>query len=268
MPELPLDDITLHYEIAGDGPPLLLLGGMLSDSATWTPLVPLLTSHYTLIRPDNRTTGRTTPWDAPADMSHMVGDVIALLDYLGVPRCHVVGHSMGGLMTLELAGLHPDRVATATVLTSARVRSPRTNAVFDALLAIRRMPQGEEAWLRGLYPWIFGPAFFDDPAKVEMALEAALAYPFAQSADAMAHQIKAFQGFRPQAGLDQVTCPTLIGYAAQDILVPPDLARPGFAGIADKAEVTFEHAGHSVIWDAPQEIAAKLKPFLAAHPIG
>ena len=56
MPELALKDITLHYEVDGSGPPLVLLAGMLSDSATWAVIAPLLTQNFTIIRPDNRTT--------------------------------------------------------------------------------------------------------------------------------------------------------------------------------------------------------------------
>ncbi|APE45027.1 lipolytic enzyme [Sulfitobacter alexandrii] len=267
MPDLTLDDVTLHYEVDGDGPPLVLLAGMLSDSAAWTPLVPLLRDGFTVIRPDNRTTGRTTPWDAPARMPQMVADVIALMDHLGHPRFHVAGHSMGGLMTLELAGLFPGRVASATVMASGRVRSPRTTAVFEALLAIRRMPKGEEAWLRALYPWIFGPGFFTDPANAEAALEAAQAYPYAQTVDAMAHQLEGFKAFRPEARLSDIACATLVLYAAQDILVPPDLARPGFEGIADLREETVADAGHSIVWDAPQAVASHLGAFLKSHPI-
>lgn len=267
MPDLALNDLSLHYEVEGNGPPLVLLAGMLSDNAAWTPLVPLLRDRFTVIRPDNRSTGRTTPKDAPATMDLMVRDVIALMDHLGHARFHVAGHSMGGLMTLELAGLFADRVATATIMASGRVRSPRTTAVFDALLAIRRMPKGEEAWLRALYPWIFGPAFFTDPGNVGAALEAALAYPHAQSAEAMAHQMDAFSKFRPEAGLADITCPTLIFYAAQDVLVPPALAKPGFDGIGNKTEITIENAGHSIIWDAPKDVASRLLDFLSEHSI-
>jgi pimeloyl-ACP methyl ester carboxylesterase len=267
MPDLALKDITLHYEVDGSGPPLVLLAGMLSDSATWAVIAPLLTQNFTVIRPDNRTTGRTTPWDAPATIDQVVQDIMALMDHLGHDQFHLAGHSMGGLITLEIAGLFSDRIASATVMASGRVRSPRTNAVFDALLNIRRMPQGEEAWLRALYPWVFGPDFFNAPDNIEMALEAALAYPYAQTIDAMAHQIEALKAFRPQAGLDQIICPTLILYAGQDILVPPALARSGFAGITNKTEVTIENAGHSIIWDAPKDVVAHLSDFVNAHPI-
>ncbi len=267
MPDLPLDDVTLHYEIEGSGPPLLLLAGMLSDSATWAGLAPMLTDHYTVIRPDNRTTGRTIPWDAPADCSLMATDALALMNHLGFDRFHVGGHSLGGLLSLEIANMAPSQVMTATVLASGRVRSPRTAGVFDALLAIRRAPEGEEMWLRGLYPWIFGNGFFESSDNIETALEAARGYPYAQSADAMAHQVAAFRAFRPKAKPDQITCPTLVLYAGQDLMIPPSLARPSFAAITNLTEVTIEHAGHSIVWDAPQDVASHLIKFLGAHPI-
>ena len=47
MPDLPLSDISLHYEVDGRGPPLLMLAGMLSDSASWGALAPLLSDHFT-----------------------------------------------------------------------------------------------------------------------------------------------------------------------------------------------------------------------------
>lgn len=267
MPDLNLTDISLHYEVDGNGPPLLLLAGMLSDSASWGPLVALLSDQFTVIRPDNRTTGRTTPWDADVNVMQMVQDALALMDHLGHPRFHVAGHSLGGLMTLEIAGLAPARMATAGVLASGRVRSPRTAAVFDALLTIRRAPHGEEMWLRALYPWVFGQAFFKDPQNIEDALAAARAYPYVQTADAMAHQITAFRGYRPQSALDQITAPTLVLYAGQDVLVPPEMARPGFSVIPNLTEVTIKDAGHSIVWDAPNQVAQHLKHHLTANPI-
>lgn len=267
MPDLKLDDISLHYEVDGNGPPLLLLAGMMSDSATWAPLLPTLTKDFTVIRPDNRTTGRTTPWDAPISVAHMAQDALALMDHLGHTQFHAAGHSMGGLMSLELTAMAPDRVITATVLASGRARTPRTMAVFDALLAVRRASGGEHTWLRALYPWIFGQAFFADPLHAETALAAAFAYPHAQTADAMAHQMEALRGFRPQSKLDQITCPVQILYAGDDLLVPPAQSKPSFTAIPNLTEATIDGAGHSIVWDAPAEVAEHMRRFLQANPI-
>lgn len=263
MPDLDLDDIRLHYEVAGDGPPLLLLAGMMGDSASWAPLLPLLAERFTVICPDNRTTGRTVPRDAPVSLAQIGADAMALMDHLGHQRFSIAGHSMGGLVTLDLAALHGDRIERAAVLASGRVRSPRTAAVFDALLAVRRAPQGEEMWLRALYPWVFGAAFLSDPAAMEAAIAAARAYPHAQDADAMAHQLAALKSYRPAARVEDIPCPVLVLYAEEDVLIPPAAARPGFAAIPDLTEHTVPGAGHSIVWDAPEAVAAHLHGFMA-----
>jgi len=267
MPDLKLDDITLHYEVEGTGPPLVLLGGMLSDSASWGPIVAPLARTFTVIRPDNRSTGRTMPWHAPISVAHMARDALALMTHLGFARFHAAGHSMGGLMALELTALAPERIATATVLASGRTRTPRTMAVFDALLAVRRAQGGEETWLKALYPWVFGQAFFATPDKATMAMAAAQAYPYRQSADAMAHQMEALRTFRPLSKLEEIPCPVHVMYAEDDLLITPDAARKGFAKIPNLTEHTVEGAGHSIVWDAPEEVVQQMHGFLTAHPI-
>lgn len=263
MPDLSLPDVTLHYEIGGEGPPLVLLAGMLSDSATWGPILPLLEPHFTVIRPDNRTTGRTTPWDASVSVGEMAEDAVALMKHLGLDQFHVAGHSMGGLMGMEVAGLAGSRVLSLSILASGAVRIPRSMAMFDALLAIRNSgPDGEHLWLRALYPWVFRPAFFEDPSNVETALKAALAYPYAQTAQAMALQIDALRSFRPQIRPVDLTCPVQTLMAADDILIPPDLAIKSFEAIPDVQQHMVENSGHSIVWDAPDAVAGHIRDFI------
>lgn len=267
MPDLSLPEISLHYEVDSDGPPLLLLSGLLGDSASWGPLVPLLAAGHRVIRPDNRTTGRTVPWDAPVSIGAMARDALALMDHLGHDRFHVAGHSMGGLMGMELAGLAGDRIASLSILASAPVRVPRTMAVFDALRDIRAAPQGETLWLRAMYPWIFRPGFFTDPANVDMAVEAALAYPHAQSLAAMTHQIEALRGFRPETRPSDLSCPTQAVYGEHDLLIPEAEARAAFDRIPGISHHVIADAGHSIHWDAPDAVAQVIAAFTALHPV-
>lgn len=267
MPELSLKDVTLHYEIEGDGPPLLLLAGMMGDSASWGALAPLLTPHFTVIRPDNRTTGRTIPWNAPVSVHRMAQDAQALMQHLRHSSYHVAGHSMGGLMAMELAGLAGGALASLSILASAPVRVPRTAAVFDTLLKIRQSAAGEELWLRALYPWIFQPDFFNDAKNTENALKAALGYPHAQTADAMAHQIEALRSFRPTVRPADLACPTQTLFAEHDLLIPEPAGRTVFEAVPDITQHSVAGAGHSLHWDAPQAVADHLRSFIAQHPI-
>lgn len=267
MPDVNLNGITLHYEVDGTGPPLLLLAGMLSDSSTWAAFTPLITDHFTVIRPDNRTTGQTVLGDAPADVHLMAQDAVALMKHLDHDTYYVAGHSLGGLLALEVAQMNTGNIAGIGVIASGRRRMARTAAVFDALLAIRNAQGGEELWLRALYPWVFGQAFFETSDNIQMALDAALAYPHAQTLENMTRQIAAYRAFRPTPDLSQITAPTLTVFAGQDLLVPPDLVRASFSDLPNLTDVTIPDAGHSVIWDAPQETARHLTDFLTSHPI-
>lgn len=265
MPELKQDAITLHYEISGDGPPLLLLAGMLSDSASWGALYPLLEPHFTIIRPDNRTTGRTAPWDAPVSVGLMAQDAQALMAHLGYDHYHVAGHSMGGLMALELAGMEGGKVASLQVLASGPVRVPRTMAIFDTVYALRKGTTDQTLWLRALYPWLFSQKFFEDPQSTQIALQAALNYPHAQSLEAMAHQIEALRGYRPRVDLTSLRCPTQVMFAADDLLIPEDASWTALSKIPGATKVVIPDAGHSLHWDAPEAVADKVTAFIQAR---
>jgi 3-oxoadipate enol-lactonase len=97
----------------GEGPVVLLLHLGVGDSTAYDDIWPGLTAVARAIRFDYRAYGRspaaTEPWS-------IVGDVLTILDRLGVDRAHVVGNSMGGGAALDLAVLHPSRVASLTLL--------------------------------------------------------------------------------------------------------------------------------------------------------
>ncbi len=263
MPKLERPDLSLHYEITGDGPPLLMLAGFMSDHASWTPLIPLLRDHFTCITPDNRTTGQTTPWDAPVSIDLMCKDALALMDHLRYDRYHVIGHSMGGIIALHMAQEVPQRMASAHVAASAPVRLPRNTALFANMIAIRRSNAPPDTWLRALFPWLFNPLVYHDPAALDQAVADSLAYPHAQTADAMEHQLTALRGF-DGTDLAKPTCPTQVLIGALDLIVPPDHI---LAVLNHLPHHILEGAGHSIHWDAPESVAELLMKFATKHPI-
>ena len=171
MPNLSIGDITLHYEIEGSGPPMMLLAGMLSDSASWGPVVPALAKHYTVIRPDNRLTGRTTPALTDAGPVIYAQDALALMDHLGLEQADIVGHSMGGLIGLEMASAAPERLASLTLAGTAPMRSPRVISWFDTVQQLRR-DAPDDLWLRALLTWLFTPEYYADPRNMDTAIAA------------------------------------------------------------------------------------------------
>lgn len=265
MPELALSDVTLHYEIGGSGPPLLMLAGMASDSASWAPLVPALEERFTVIRPDNRSTGRTRPLAAPVSVPVWAADAAALLGHLGLGPARVLGHSLGGIIGLELARQVPAEVDRLALLASAPLRLARNDALFAHMLALRGPGMPPDLWLRAFFPWLFHPRFFDDPAVAEMAVAQSLAYPHAQGPDAMAHQAAGLAGFDPATLAKGPDCPVLAVLSRDDLLIPQDVARAALAGFADLRLAEMQGAGHSLHWDAPDQVLAHVIPFLSGE---
>ncbi len=255
MPDLARPDVSLHYEISGEGPPLVLVAGLMSDSASWAPLLHLLEPHFLLIRPDNRSTGRTSPWNAPTSMETWAEDILALLDHLGVERAHVVGHSLGGIIGWVTAGKAPDRVSSLLMMGSAPILTARNEALFRALISVRRSDAPPDTWLRLLFTWLFRPEMFGDPELVTQAVADSLAYPFAQSADAMEWQLDAVLDADPClfTAPPPVPCKALL--SPEDMLVPHGEARAALTGIEIE---DIPGTGHSLHWDAPDRIAREI----------
>jgi 3-oxoadipate enol-lactonase len=115
VPTIQANGIDLYYEEYGEGEPLLLIMGWGGNATTWKPQVPGLAERYRVIAFDNRGVGRSSAPPGPYSIPQLVGDTVALLDALNVPRAHVFGVSMGGMIAQELALRHPERVGVMSV---------------------------------------------------------------------------------------------------------------------------------------------------------
>lgn len=105
-----VDGISLYYATIGAGPPVVLLHGGLANSDYWGNQVRALAPHHEVILVDSRGHGRSTRDADPFGYDLMADDVVGLLDHLKIARADIVGWSDGGILGLDLAMRHPDRV--------------------------------------------------------------------------------------------------------------------------------------------------------------
>jgi pimeloyl-ACP methyl ester carboxylesterase len=117
-----VNGVHMYVETYGDGTPLVLLhGGMLTIDLNFASLIPTLAGRHRVIGVELQGHGRTADIDRPITPAALAGDVVGMLDKLGVDRAHVLGHSMGAAVALELAVSHGERVRSI-VAASASVR--------------------------------------------------------------------------------------------------------------------------------------------------
>lgn len=118
-----VNGIRLFYAAIGDGPPVVLLHGGLSNSDYWGHQVQALSPHHRVILVDSRGHGRSTRDARPYGYDLMADDVVGLLDVLKVPKADVVGWSDGGIIGIDLALRHPDRVGRVFAFAANTVTS-------------------------------------------------------------------------------------------------------------------------------------------------
>src|SRR5215218_6838245 len=122
MPEMLTRGVSVEYDIHGNGPSLLLIGGLGFGRWSWFKQVPALSDHFRTITFDIR--GEQSLVHGVADLT---AEVVTLLDHLGTEKAHVLGTSLGGFVAQELALERPDLVdRLVLVCTSYGAKGPES----------------------------------------------------------------------------------------------------------------------------------------------
>lgn len=270
MPVLQTQEIRLHYQRLetqkpAQQPPLLMLAGMASDSASWQPVIEGLNRNFELILPDNRCTGQTLPNPIATNREKMVGDTLNLLDELKIDRVNILGHSMGGMLGWALAARAPDRVNALVAAAALPSVIPARIALFKSLHALRR-EESEADWFRLFYQFLFCSSFFNDDASVDIAVNASLHYPFKQNAESFANQVSGLDSFIEPPNLGAIRCDVTLVTGSHDVLATPAMIQD-FA--ADKPFVNthiIDDAAHALHWEQPERFIDCVSAALINHP--
>jgi len=107
---LETDGVRIVYDVAGDGPPVVLLHGGSADSSWWGDLVPALAERHTVITMDSRGHGRSSFDERQLTFRRLADDTLALLDELEIDQADIVGWSDGAIIALDIALRRPERL--------------------------------------------------------------------------------------------------------------------------------------------------------------
>jgi pimeloyl-ACP methyl ester carboxylesterase len=163
------DGVGLDYEEAGVGdPPLVFVHGLACHRGFWPEQLSHFSRRHRVLAVDLRGHGGSDAPEQRYTMQALADDVSWMCAELGVQRPVVVGHSLGGLIALELAASRPEQVRAAVLVDSVLLPTgDRTGFVRD-LVAALRSGAGTRA-LREYYTTFFGPD--DDRARMEWILD-------------------------------------------------------------------------------------------------
>ena len=157
MPYIKLETFELFYEVAGEGPPLLLLSGLGASRLGLPRSCPPSHGATGSSRVDNRGSGRSGVPPGPYTIDQMAADTAALIEHLRLGPLAVIGWSLGGTILQSLLIDHPELLRAAVLLSTLPCYSELQQLWLDSVLALRRM--GVDPLLAAIAgaPWIFTP---------------------------------------------------------------------------------------------------------------
>jgi aminoacrylate hydrolase len=218
MPSFNIADGEIAYEESGSGHPLLFVAGLNGTGRSWAPQVPFFSRHFRVITYDQRGTGASDRNQRRFSVDGMAGDVIALLDKLGIERAHLVGQSTGGAIGQTLAVLHPERLSRMTIYATWTWCDPWFRRLFEAR---RMLYQQAGSELHGRFHplWLYSPDYVNaNDAQIEEELRRSAEN--APPAEVSIGRIDAITAFDRRADLHRITTPTLVMAARDDYITP------------------------------------------------
>jgi aminoacrylate hydrolase len=211
----------MHYEIHGpEGAPAVLLSSGLGGAAGyWAPQIPALSRDFRVIAYDQFGTGRS-PGGLPERyaIADMAAEVAALLDSLGVKRCHFVGHALGGLVGLQLALDRPALLDHLVVVNAWAKTHPHTLRCFAARKHLL-LNTGPAAYVAA-QPIFLYPAWWMASRTAWLAEQDAHGIAHFPPAETVLRRIGAIEAFDIQARLPEITVPACVIATRDDVLVP------------------------------------------------
>jgi len=273
-----VDSIELYYEEHGRGGPLLLIMGLAADSTAWMFQVPDFARRYRTIAFDNRGVGRSSRPPGPYTIHQMADDAAGLLDALDLPRAHVLGVSMGGMIAQELALRHPERVRGLVLACTypepdAEVERQREfgmqrfggTVTASGEMEINLNALDPLMFFQHLLPRVFNQSFIDrELPKLMQLFAGALQYGF--SMEAILGQVAAVIGHKATDRLHLIQSPTLVITGDADLLVSPANSDILARSIPGAKLMKIPGGSHGFNLETPEIFNRAVLDFLAGVP--
>ncbi len=288
MKTVKANGIAINYEDRGpaDATPILFVNGYTSTMMSWPEelMEGLREKGFRVIRYDNRDVGKSEKLsglpkmpdvaaavregrepEMPYTLADMAADGIGLMDALGIPKAHVMGISMGGMIVQRMAIHFPERLLSVTSIMSSTGNPDLPRASEEAMKALQAQPESEEreAVIRHRMK---GRRVYQSPAY-PMSDEAL----YERCAREFDHMYYPEGGVRQYAAiigdgsrveeLRQVRLPFLVIHGDSDPLVPPAGGEDTAKSVPGAKHVVIEGMGH----DLPVELCPQYVDLIATH---
>ncbi len=280
--------VAIGYDDLGmqDASAVILIGGLATQRTVWPDILcdRLVAAGYRVIRFDNRDAGQSTSWPSPSGdalarlvrepsgaplpytLDDMAGDVIGLMDLIGVERAHVAGMSMGGRIAQCLAAAWPNRVISLVSMMSTTGNPTLPQATPEAMQALMTPPRDpfDEAAVADLAIMqqgvIGSPAYPmpDDYVREVVALN----FQRGNNPDGVMRQWLASAGAGDRrVQLKEIEAPTLVLHGRDDPLIPWQAGQDTAETIRGARLTVIDGWGHNIAPTISKLLADEMTSF-------
>ena len=259
------NNISINYEVTGDGRWLTLIHGAGDNLEAWWNQVPTLSQSYRVLTYDVRGHGQTETPPAEYTMGLLAQDLYELLKALNVPETYVLGYSMGGRIALGLALDDPEMVKALILANSGVAPIQRSEEEMKQMMEMRQR-QMEIVEKQGLGPVMdemttraLSPGFAEkNPGVVAHYKEIRLK----NDPSAYLAVMRAMPWAAPPPDVSALKCPTLIIAGEHDLFSGPEAAKASQRLIAG-SKLMVMPTGHASAIEQPDEFNKTVLNFLA-----
>ena len=264
MPTVKINDINLHYHIDDFSPPwesntpVMLIHSAGGNLRRWTQWMPNLAKSRPVIRFDLRGHGKSSPGTLIQSVDQIIDDISHLLEFLDIPKVHIIGASAGGVISIKLAEQLSRHVTTLTLVASTPflARTTINTSTWGELLRTK----GTAAWLRADSHLRFGPntsAYIIDwygaegsktPAETVMSLQSVL---LSEDYSDILNTIK---------------IPSLILASRVDGITPPEAQETMHKYLENSELIWFDNVGHNLKLEIPERLSSICAKFMDEQP--
>jgi pimeloyl-ACP methyl ester carboxylesterase len=260
MPYANVNGINIHYEVRGEGPPVVLIGGLGSQINSWATQTRLYSKYFKVIAYDNRGAGLSDKPDDSYTTKDMADDTVGLLDTTGIHSASFVGKSMGGMIAQWLGINYPDRVNKLVLGCTSPSRDDVGNEILRIGREIATKVGLKTVWLTALflgytreYIEMNLGSIKDTLGLVEENDEAINGY-IGQSLACEKHDTRDL--------LHKIKCPTLVLLGESDQIASPRRSRELAELIPGALLKEFSGVGHGFWRERQEEVDKVVLEFL------
>ena len=266
MPLINANEVEIYYETRGSGTPLMLINGWGGNLDSWSSkMVDQLAEKQMVIMMDNRGTGRSSKPDSPYTLDMMAADTASVLDALSVDKAHVMGFSMGGIITQAFGLNYPEKTLSLILCGTQPGGFHRITSdplVHMDLAVIANPPPGmteRDRTIKLLY--LLYPSDYVD-ANLEALIEDETYSEYPTPSYALNRQSEAIAGFDSYDRLPEMNYPVLVMTGTEDKLVPPGNSEVLAEWIPDATMVMIHGCGHGFLKQETDEAVWHILRFL------